>query len=128
MQPPQFDGLFPRPYRTYINKLDKMVEEGLKKSGTSKRPTNSEYLPLEKQISRWWINLPPSVRQRKFQIAEIAAQCSGRYCERPALRKVAEALRSMGWHEVRDWTIHGRNRRLWNPPSRFINSQLATTG
>jgi len=69
--------------------------------------------PLEVQITRWWANLPPIIQQRPFQIAEVAAQCKGRYRDKPALREVAAALRALGWSERRDWSLMGRNRRLW---------------
>ena len=71
--------------------------------------------PLENQIRRWWVNLPPVMQQRPFQIIEIATQCRGRYRAKPALREVATALRSLGWSEKRDWSTLGRNRRFWVP-------------
>lgn len=73
----------------------------------------AQWEPLEVQIKRWWVNLPPVMKQRPFQIIEIAAQCRGRYRDKPALREVASALRALGWSERRDWSVTGRNRRLW---------------
>jgi hypothetical protein len=71
------------------------------------------YEPLEKHIDRWWVNLPPAMQNRRFQIAEIAAQCRGRYRDKAAIREVAAALRVLGWRELRDWTSAGRNKRFW---------------
>jgi hypothetical protein len=71
--------------------------------------------PLEKQIGRWWVNLPPVMQNRRFQITEIAAQCRGRYRDKAAIREVAAALRVLGWRELRDWTSAGRNKRFWVP-------------
>lgn len=69
--------------------------------------------PLDAQIQRWWANLPDTMKARPFQLAEIAGACRGRYQERPALRCVAAALRSIGWREYRCWKASGRNRRFW---------------
>jgi len=107
MQPPQM----PTPMKQYIQHLRKVSEETLSKSKQSE--CRVEWEPLEIQIKRWWANLPPIMKQRPFQIVEIAAQCKGTYRGKPALRDVANALRSLGWHEFRDWSNSGRNRRLW---------------
>lgn len=101
----------------YIQSLHKISEKCLAERVLEERVRRAGEEPLETQIHRWWVNLPPLMQRRKFQIVEIAAQCSGRYRERPALRQVAAILRSIGWHEVRDWTSYGRNRRLWLPPN-----------
>ena len=78
----------------------------------SRAPT-AQWEPLDVQIKRWWVNLPPVMQQRPFQIVEIAAQCKGRYRDKPALREVAAALRALGWTERRDWSKCTRNRRYW---------------
>ena len=75
--------------------------------------TVATWEPLEVQIKRWWANLPPIMQQRPYQITEIAAQCRGRYRDKPALREVATALRVLGWSERRDWSVAGRNKRFW---------------
>lgn len=102
--------------RHYIQNLRKVSEQRLADQRLDKRVRLTGEEPLEAQIHRWWVNLPPTMQQRKFQIYEIAAQCSGKYRDRPALRQVASALRSIGWREIRDWTKQGRNHRLWQPP------------
>lgn len=83
--------------------------------------------PLEVQIQRWWANLPDSMKTRPFQLAEIAGACRGRYQDRPALRCVAAALRSIGWGEYRCWKKPGRNRRFWLPTSVEVHAQPKTT-
>ena len=102
--------------RNYIQNLRKVSEQCLAEPKVNTRVRLTDVEPLEAQIHRWWVNLPPTMQQRKFQICEIAAQCQGKYRDRPALRQVASALRSIGWHEGRDWSKHGRNVRLWIPP------------
>lgn len=102
--------------RNYIQNLRKVSELRLAEPRAAKRVKRTGEEPLESQIHSWWVNLPPRMQQRKFQIHEIAAQCQGKYRDRPALRQVASALRSIGWHEGRDWSKHGRNVRLWVPP------------
>lgn len=101
----------------YIQNLRKASEQRLADQRLDKRVRLTGEEPLEAQIHRWWVNLPPTMQQRKFQIAEIAFQLEGKYRERPALRNVAAILRCSGWSEVRDWTKLGRNRRLWKPPN-----------
>jgi hypothetical protein len=71
--------------------------------------------PLEDQIKRWWANVPEADRNRRFHITEIAAHCRGRYQAKPALREVAEALRSLRWTQMRDWRKASRNKRYWSP-------------
>lgn len=98
----------------YISNLRKVSQETLPKPEHS--GNQAEWEPLEVQIKRWWVNLPPIMQQRPYQITEIAAQCRGRYRDKSALREVASALRVIGWSERRDWSKNGRNRRLWTPP------------
>jgi hypothetical protein len=80
-----------------------------------RRQTNASavWQPLEDQIKRWWANLPPSLRGRRFQLVEIAAHCCNRSGGKPANRDIAAALRALGWREFRDWSLAGRNRRFW---------------
>lgn len=103
--------------RHYIQNLRKVSEQYLAEQRLDKRIGLTCEEPLEAQIHRWWVNLPPTMQQRKFHIYEIAAQCQGKYRDKPALRQVASALRTIGWHELRDWTRGGRNRRVWLPPT-----------
>lgn len=120
-QPPQTMGKNPviGTLRTYLQSLNTLTEQQLfaHKTATAtkvkNRPARQE--PLENQIKRWWSSLPPCLRQRRFQIGEIANNCNGRFKKKPALRNVAEALRALDWKECRDWTNAGRNRRFWIP-------------
>ena len=105
--------------RHYIQNLRTVSEKRLTEHRLDKRISWTGGEPIEAQIHRWWVNLPPAVRERKFQIVEIASQCTGKYRPKPALRQVTAALRSSGWQEVRDWTNLGRNCRLWRPPKSF---------
>lgn len=102
--------------RHYIQNLRKVSEQLLVKNQQDKLVRRTDNEPIEAQIHRWWANLPPTMQKRRFQIFEIAGQCCGKYRDRPALRQVASALRSIGWREIRDWSKNGRNRRLWRPP------------
>lgn len=115
MQPPLIDDDQPEFLRSYIDNLKAIAAA---KALEAKRQRNSNEIkrqrePLYKQIINWWENLPVKLRNRHYQINEIAAQCHGKYRDRPALRDVAAILRSLGWTEYRDWTNDGRNRRMW---------------
>jgi hypothetical protein len=103
--------------RHYIQNLRKVSEQCLAEQRLDKRIRLTCEEPLEAQIHRWWVNLPPTMQQRRFQIFEIAAHCRGTFRDRPALRQVAAALRNIGWQEVRDWSNQGRNHRFWQPPN-----------
>ena len=111
------------PMKHYISNLRKVSQETLPKPKQSEN--RAEWEPLEVQIKRWWANLPPVMQQRPYQITEIAAQCRGRYRDKPAVREVAVALRVLGWSERRDWSVSGRNRRLWIPASTECRIQNA---
>ena len=95
--------------------LRRRIEDDAQNARERKAMMVVQWEPLEIQIQRWWANLPPVMQQRQFQIFEIAAQCRGRYRDKPALREVAAVLKGRGWREVRVWTNAGRNRRLWEP-------------
>ena len=75
-----------------------------------------DFEPLERQLGRWWSSLPPIVQERKFRLAEIAANLRGKFRPKPSAQHVAAALRVLGWQETRDWTTAGRNLRYWIPP------------
>jgi hypothetical protein len=119
-----FDFLYSRHHKlkmkVYIDQLKVQAAELRKHALRSPKAHPSE--SLENQIKLWWTDLPPSIQYRRFHICEIAAQCNGHFKEKPALRKVASALRSLGWKDSRDWTKSGRNRRFWKPPSEKTKS------
>ncbi len=111
MQPPQKSLHSCKIQPSYIQQLRKASEEKLIQC---KHLDHQEpWEPLEIQIRRWWINLPPVMQQRRFQIVEIASQCKSRCGSIPAWRDVACALRVLGWQNKRDWTVKGRNARYW---------------
>lgn len=103
--------------KSYIDTIKQASQQAAlsRKLVHTAKPTDT-WQPLETQIMRWWSNLPDSLRNRRFQLIEIAGVCQGRYRERPALRFVAGALRTLGWNEKRCWKLTGRNRRYWIPP------------
>jgi hypothetical protein len=100
--------------KTYIEKLKIEV---INRMQTNKDLvlgiSNDPWQPLETQILNWWRDLPECMKSRSFKIVEIAGICKGRYQPKPALRSVAAALRSIGWHEMRCWKSRGRNQRFW---------------
>jgi hypothetical protein len=100
--------------KSYIDHLNKLAILSTSKH-SRERPgsAKSVFEPLETQITRWWTNLPQASRERAFLISEIAGVCRGRFKERPALRDLAAALRTMGWTQQRDWRKAGNNRRVW---------------
>ena len=99
--------------KSYIANLKAQTALQQEAVGTKARPLPKAWEPFESQISRWWANLPEAMRNRPFQITEIAAACHGRFRERPALRDVAAALRTLGWTTARDWRTVSGNRRIW---------------
>lgn len=100
--------------KSYIDRLNKLAILAVSKHTQGRAGTvRAVFEPLETQIRRWWVNLPQASKQRGFHISEIAGVCRGRFKERPALRDVAAALRTMGWTQQRDWRKAGNNRRVW---------------
>ena len=90
-----------------------LAEEQLHRRYSRKTVVTVQWQPLEVQIQRWWQDLPDTLKQRRYQIADIAGVCKGRYREKPAYGAVAKALRNTGWKAARDWSNSGRNRRFW---------------
>ena len=113
MQPPQIAMTM----RHYIQNLRKVSDQNLDERTYLRRGDPAARESLETQIQRWWVNLPPFTKRRRFQIKEIAVNCTGKIKPKPALREVAFALRALGWSESRDWSKQGRNHRLWSPPT-----------
>lgn len=101
----------------YIQNLRKISDQILEERKYLRCGDHAAWESLETQIHRWWINLPPLTKKRRFQIMEIAVHCNGKIQSKPALREVAFALRALGWSESRDWSKQGRNHRLWSPPA-----------
>jgi hypothetical protein len=99
--------------KSYIANLKAQAALQQEVARTQAKPLPKAWEPLESQISRWWANLPEAMRNRPFQITEIAAACHGRFRERPALRDIAAALRTLGWTTNRQWSKLDMPRRLW---------------
>ncbi len=67
-------------------------------------------------VSRWWHAQPITARIHPWQLRTITAAAFADNPRKPSIQHVAEALRRLGFTERRDWTVAGRNRRLWLPP------------
>ena len=94
--------------------LRRRIEDDARNARERKTVVVVQWEPLEVQIQRWWQSLPATLKSRRYQIAEIAGLCKGRYRDRPAQREIAKALRNCGWTESRDWSVAGRNKRTWS--------------
>lgn len=68
-------------------------------------------------LTSWWNSMAPAVRQHPWSLEVVAQAAFSNQPRKPALRRVADALRALGFNEHRDWTRAGRNRRCWQPPS-----------
>lgn len=72
--------------------------------------------PLADQITRWFNNLPPALKNRRYHLNEICANLHGRYQVAPHHGSVALALRQLGWQQKRDYTSRLGGVRYWVPP------------
>lgn len=82
-------------------------------------PVAPELLPVSQYrdtLAAWWAGLPPATREHPWSLDTVVDAAFPARAKRPALRCVAQALRQLGFTERRDWTLAGRNRRLWLPP------------
>ena len=71
---------------------------------------------LEKQITELMRSLPPTVRDRPWQLQDIVNRLEGRYRQRPHAQGVGQALRRLGWSRIRPEDAAGEGRRLWLSP------------
>lgn len=94
---------------TYLDELHESARADDLKPSTA-------YQPLPDQIALWWHSLPPALRNREFQIKEIAAQLRGKYRSKPAERDLGNALRLLSWSCRRDYRGSATGHRLWQPP------------
>lgn len=106
--------------KSYIDRLNEHAEETRKahqrgqvnvSRGSDPRIVCEK--PLTVQIEELMRSLPPAERQRRWTMAEFIARFLGRYTTRPHPMQVGEALRSLGWHQARDWSSEGGGRRYW---------------
>ena len=72
--------------------------------------------PLTEQITTFLSTLRPDQINRGWCIKEFTPHLVGKLNPRPAERDIGQALRELGWVQVRDCSKDGRNRRLWYPP------------
>lgn len=98
---------------TYLDKLNANVR------ADSLKPSMA-YEPLPNQICEWWHALPPTLRNREFQLEEISPRLHGRYRHRPAARDVGNALRKLHWSYRRDYRGTATGHRLWRPPEDWL--------
>ena len=70
--------------------------------------------PLDVQITELMQSLPPAMRDRPWNMAELTSRLQGKYRDRPHPQQVGEALRKLGWYRVR---LYGEydGARLWLP-------------
>lgn len=80
-------------------------------------PPKLDYVAI---LKAWWQTMPPTGRQHPWSLEVVASAAFTGQPRRPALRRVAEALRTLAFTERRDWTRRGRNRRLWYPPNETV--------
>ena len=70
--------------------------------------------PLDVQITELMQSIPPAMRDRPWNMAELTNRLRGKYRARPHPQQVGQALRVLGWHRVR---VYGKfdGARLWIP-------------
>ena len=69
---------------------------------------------LEEQLRHFVNSLPTKLLERPWTMTEITEKLVGKYRAHPHPQHVAQALRSLGWTQKRDWTSSGRGRRYWS--------------
>ena len=79
----------------------------------ARRDSLGNLKPLTEQITELMLSLPPAQRNRAWSIVDLQGRLQGRYKERPSLGNVGDALRILGWLQVREWTPDAGNRRMW---------------
>ena len=74
-------------------------------------------LTLEEQLRNFFDSLPQRLLERPWTMTEITDKLVGKYRAHPHPQHVAQALRTLGWVQKRDWTSSGRGRRYWSSTS-----------
>lgn len=110
MQPPSTSAYL----RDHIAQLKMEAEARNNKPSPVPIALNSVQQYVQK-ISAWIIALPTSQQQRKYSIDEVIAlaELKGQYAELPSQSNVAEALREVGFTQVRSWKKADRSKRFW---------------
>ena len=84
---------------TYLSSLQQSVQRAVC-DGRRKTPVS-----LQDQIQAYIGTLTDAQKNRPWSIDELIPHLDGVYRDRPASRKVAQALRAGGWKQKRDWTV-----------------------
>lgn len=104
-------------YRQRLRSLveQQQLEREAQAMSKLKAPRNSlgNLKPLTEQITELMLSLPPAQRNRAWSIVDLQGRLQGRYKDRPSLGNVGDALRVLGWVQLREWTIDAGNRRMW---------------
>ena len=58
-------------------------------------------------------NILPAQRERPWAMEELCLRLKGKFERHPHPMHVGNALRSLGWVQMRDWTNAGGGRRVW---------------
>ena len=104
---------------SYQNELRIRVElrklqDARKKEVIPEKPGELDYLGT---IRRWWATLAPTSRAVGWSLEVIQAAAFAKSHRPPASRRVAQALRSLGFVMRRTWRVDQEGRRLWYPPA-----------
>ncbi len=102
--------------KQYMAKLRAMASQRQPEPTLETQIASTPAVDYRTTIETWWNSQPPRARNHPWSLEVIAAAAFTDSPHRPAMRRVAQALRSLGFVERRDWTKAGRNRRLWIPP------------
>lgn len=108
---------------SYINQLTKLSDgqnqaNQLKAEAatTKQRQQERRAKPLTEQISELMNTLPPALRERPWNMAELVSRLKGRYRAHPHPQMVGIALRALSWSRVRAYGKYD-GARLWLPPT-----------
>lgn len=96
----------------------KMEAEAKAKLATSIQ-TIKRTKPLTEQITELMASLPPSLRARPWNMADLTARLQGKYRDNPHPQQVGEALRKLGWRRVRLYGEGFGGVRVWVPSTYF---------
>lgn len=102
--------------KSYIDRLKAEVaqRDSMREANQeARRDSLGNLKPLTEQITQLMLSLPPAQRNRAWSIVDLQGRLQGRYKDRPSLGNVGDALRALGWSQVREWTPDAGNRRLW---------------
>ncbi len=106
--------------KTYIKELKAKTieaehrrEQSNAKSRDTEMRVSPDWAPLTEQVITLMRNLPPAQRERPWAMEELCLRLKGKFERHPHPMHVGNALRSLGWVQMRDWTNAGGGRRVW---------------